>query len=106
MISRAGASSVADISVIGRPAILIPFAAATADHQTANAQGLVKAGAARLLTEQDATADNLAAEIKTILEDPDAALQMTLAALSLGKPEAAETLAAMVEDLAQKGQQT
>ncbi len=46
VISRSGASSVADISVIGRPSILIPFAAATGDHQTANAQGLVDAGAA------------------------------------------------------------
>lgn len=49
VISRSGASSVADISVIGRPAILIPFAAATADHQTANARGLVSAEAAILI---------------------------------------------------------
>jgi UDP-N-acetylglucosamine--N-acetylmuramyl-(pentapeptide) pyrophosphoryl-undecaprenol N-acetylglucosamine transferase len=46
VISRSGASSVADISVIGRPAILIPYAAATGDHQTANARGLAEAGAA------------------------------------------------------------
>ncbi len=46
VISRSGASSVADISIIGRPAILVPFAAATADHQTANARGLVEAEAA------------------------------------------------------------
>ena len=44
VISRSGASSVADISVIGRPSILIPFAAAAGDHQTANARGLVQAG--------------------------------------------------------------
>ena len=49
IISRAGASSVADISVIGRPSILIPYAAATGDHQTANARGLVDAGAAILI---------------------------------------------------------
>ena len=49
VISRSGASSVADISVIGRPSILIPYAAATADHQTANARGLVKAGGAILI---------------------------------------------------------
>ena len=46
VISRSGASSVADISVVGRPAILIPFAAAAGDHQTANARGLVEAEAA------------------------------------------------------------
>jgi UDP-N-acetylglucosamine--N-acetylmuramyl-(pentapeptide) pyrophosphoryl-undecaprenol N-acetylglucosamine transferase len=51
VISRSGASSVADISVIGRPSILIPFAAATGDHQTANARGLVEAGAAVMLPE-------------------------------------------------------
>ena len=52
VISRSGASSVADISVIGRPSILIPFAAATGDHQTANARGLVDAGAAILIPEK------------------------------------------------------
>ena len=52
VISRSGASSVADISVIGRPSILIPYAAATGDHQTANARGLVDAGAAILIPEK------------------------------------------------------
>ena len=51
VISRAGASSIADISVIGRPSILIPFAAATGDHQTANAKGLTDAQAAVLCPE-------------------------------------------------------
>ena len=46
VIARAGASTIADLTVIGRPAILIPFAAATGDHQTANARGLVDAGGA------------------------------------------------------------
>ncbi len=54
VISRSGASSVADIAVIGRPSILIPYAAATADHQTANARGLVDAGAAILIPESQA----------------------------------------------------
>jgi UDP-N-acetylglucosamine--N-acetylmuramyl-(pentapeptide) pyrophosphoryl-undecaprenol N-acetylglucosamine transferase len=54
IISRSGASSVADIAVIGRPAILIPYAAATADHQTANARALVEADAAILIPEKAA----------------------------------------------------
>lgn len=59
VISRSGASSVADISVIGRPSILIPFAAAAGDHQTANARGLVDAGAAILVPEHAATPKRL-----------------------------------------------
>lgn len=103
VISRSGASSVADISVIGRPAVLIPFAAATGDHQTANARGLVEAGAAILIPESQLSTDALAEQIKNILEQPDAALQMSRAAHSVGKPEAAEALAQMVETLAEEG---
>jgi len=103
VISRAGASSVADISVIGRPSILIPFAAATGDHQTANARGLVDAGAAIMVPESAASTESMTEQIKSVLDNPAGALQMALAALSVGKPEAAENLAAMVEDLAHKG---
>lgn len=103
VISRSGASSVADISVIGRPAVLIPFAAATGDHQTANARGLVEAGAAIMIPESQLSTDALAEQIKSILEQPDAALQMSRAAHSVGKPEAAEALAQMVETLAEEG---
>lgn len=106
VISRAGASSIADISVIGRPAILIPFAAATGDHQTANARGLVEAGAAIMVPESAADPDSMTQQIETILTAPDAALKMANAALSTGKPEAAEALATMVEKLAQKGKTT
>lgn len=103
VISRSGASSVADISVIGRPSILIPFAAATGDHQTANARGLVDAGAAILIPESQVTVENVAAQIRTVLDMPDGASQMAQAALGAGKPEAAQALAEMVETLAQKG---
>ena len=74
VISRAGASSVADIAVIGRPAILIPFAAATADHQTANARGLVAAGAAILIPESRLDSTTLAGEVARVLTDPAGAL--------------------------------
>jgi UDP-N-acetylglucosamine--N-acetylmuramyl-(pentapeptide) pyrophosphoryl-undecaprenol N-acetylglucosamine transferase len=104
VISRSGASSVADISVIGRPSILIPFAAATGDHQTANARGLVDAGAAILIPESQLTVENVAEQIAAVLDTPDGALQMALAAHRAGKPEATETLVTMVEILSQKGQ--
>jgi UDP-N-acetylglucosamine--N-acetylmuramyl-(pentapeptide) pyrophosphoryl-undecaprenol N-acetylglucosamine transferase len=100
VISRAGASSVADISVIGRPAILIPFAAATADHQTANARGLVEAQAAVLCAERGLDAAQLSAQIASILTTPERAEQMAAAAHAQGRPDATIRLAAMVEALA------
>jgi len=103
VISRAGASSVADISVIGRPAILIPFAAATADHQTANARGLVDAEAAILIPESQLNAQSLAQAIEAVLSQPDAANHMAQAALAQGMSDATERLVALVETLSQKG---
>ncbi len=103
IISRSGASSVADISVIGRPSILIPFAAATGDHQTANARGLVDAGAAILIPESQLTVEVVAEQIKSVLDNPDGAAQMARAAADVGKPGATETLVSLVETLAQKG---
>ena len=102
VISRSGASSVADIAVIGRPSILIPLAIATGDHQTVNAQGLANAGAAVVIPEDRFTPETLAREIETILTDSDKAAQMSAAALACGKPEAAQELADLVEKLAQK----
>lgn len=102
VISRSGASSVADISVIGRPSILIPFPHATEDHQTANARMLSEAGAASLLPEAGLSAETLAAEIARILGDPASAAAMAAAALGCGKPEATEALAALVEGLANR----
>ncbi len=102
VISRAGASSVADISVIGRPSILVPFAAATADHQTANARGLVEAGAAILIPESRLEVATLSAHIATVLQDPDGAARMAQAAQSCGIPDATDRLVALVEKLAER----
>ncbi|QPM89220.1 undecaprenyldiphospho-muramoylpentapeptide beta-N-acetylglucosaminyltransferase [Pseudooceanicola algae] len=99
VITRSGASTVADISVIGRPAILVPFAAAAADHQTANARGLTEAGAAIMIPESQLTAQSLTEQIRLVLDNPVGSQQMARAALACGKPDAAETLADLVEDL-------
>lgn len=101
VISRSGASSVADIAVIGRPSILVPYAAATADHQTANAQALVAAGGAIRMPERKFTAETLAETIETVLSQPGAALMMAQCALSVGIPDATDRLVALVEDLAE-----
>ncbi|WP_171227901.1 MULTISPECIES: UDP-N-acetylglucosamine--N-acetylmuramyl-(pentapeptide) pyrophosphoryl-undecaprenol N-acetylglucosamine transferase [unclassified Ruegeria] len=102
VISRSGASSVADISVIGRPSILIPFAAAAGDHQTANARGLVQAGGAIMIPEKALDVPALTQQITTVLTNPEAAQKMAHAALSVGAPDATERLTALVEQLAQK----
>jgi UDP-N-acetylglucosamine--N-acetylmuramyl-(pentapeptide) pyrophosphoryl-undecaprenol N-acetylglucosamine transferase len=99
VICRAGASSIADLSVIGRPAILVPFAAAAADHQTANAHALVEAGGAIMIPESRLDAATLAAHVATVLNDPKAALQMAIAATRYGIPDATERLVAVVEAL-------
>ncbi|MEM9582707.1 MAG: UDP-N-acetylglucosamine--N-acetylmuramyl-(pentapeptide) pyrophosphoryl-undecaprenol N-acetylglucosamine transferase [Pseudomonadota bacterium] len=102
VISRSGASSVADLSVIGRPSVLVPFAAATADHQTANARGLVEAGAAVMMPESTFTPEALAEQIHVILTQDQAALQMALAALRVGRPDATQALVALTETLNEK----
>ncbi|MBT8409704.1 MAG: UDP-N-acetylglucosamine--N-acetylmuramyl-(pentapeptide) pyrophosphoryl-undecaprenol N-acetylglucosamine transferase, partial [Alphaproteobacteria bacterium] len=103
VISRAGASSIADISVIGRPSILVPFAAAAADHQTANARALVEAEAAILIPERKLEPAALSEQIETILSQPAAADQMAQNALAAGRPDATERLVTLVETLAAKG---
>ena len=103
VISRSGASSVADISVIGRPSILIPYAAATGDHQTANARALVEGGAAILIPESQLSIETVAEQILAVLDNPEGASQMARAAMRVGKPEAAQSLATVVETLAEKG---
>lgn len=102
VISRSGASSVADISVIGRPAILVPYAAAAADHQTANARGLVEAGGAIKIPESQLTAQSLSEAILSVFDTADGATQMSLAALGISRPEAAQDMQALVEELARK----
>lgn len=104
VISRAGASSVADISVIGRPSILVPYGAATADHQTANARALVEAEAAILIPESRLDAATLSAQIGAVLSNPDGAVKMAHGALAQGRPDATQKLVGIVEGLASQGQ--
>jgi len=99
IIARSGASSVADISVIGRPSILIPLAAAIRDEQTANAAALKAAHGAIVIQERDLTPEGLAQHIGGILSAPDLAQSMAEAALEQGRPDATQRLAALVETL-------
>ena len=98
-ISRAGASTVADICVIGRPSILVPYAAAVADHQTANARNLADAGAAILVPETELDPSALTDQMQGVLGTVGTALRMRDNALGLAKPDAASHLAFAVEQL-------
>ena len=97
MIGRAGASTIAELTAAGRPAILIPFAAATDDHQTANAREMVKAGGARAIAQASFTPDVLARQIEALALDPVALNNAAGRALSVGRPHAARDLADLVE---------
>jgi UDP-N-acetylglucosamine--N-acetylmuramyl-(pentapeptide) pyrophosphoryl-undecaprenol N-acetylglucosamine transferase len=97
MIGRAGASTIAELTAAGRPAILIPFAAATDDHQTANAREMVKAGGARAIQQSNFTPDVLARQIEALAMDPVALNNAAARALSVGRPHAARDLADLVE---------
>ncbi len=99
IISRAGASSLAEITTIGRPSILIPFAKATHDHQSANAQSLMLNGAAVAIAEAELTAARLAQEITAILTEPESATAIANAALEISKPDAIQRLVALIESV-------
>lgn len=93
VIGRAGATTLAELCAVGRPALLIPLPTATDDHQTRNAQHLVQAGAAQLLPQGATTPAALAQSLQALLGDPARLAQMARASHGLGRPQAAETIA-------------
>jgi UDP-N-acetylglucosamine--N-acetylmuramyl-(pentapeptide) pyrophosphoryl-undecaprenol N-acetylglucosamine transferase len=97
VIGRAGASTVAELTAAGRPAILVPYAAATDDHQSFNAREMVKAGGARAIAEGNFTPEVLARQVEALSMDPVALANAAARALSVGRPHAARDLADLVE---------
>lgn len=97
VIGRAGASTIAELTAAGRPAILIPFPSATDDHQTANAREMTKAGGARTIQQDGFTPEVLARQIEAMAADPIALNNAAARALSVGRPHAARDLADLVE---------
>ena len=96
MIARAGASTVAELAVAGRPAILVPLPIATDDHQTDNARALADAGGAIVIAQPDFSPERLAAAIAGWLGDPAALAAAATAAHGVGVPDAATRLADLV----------
>ena len=96
VLCRAGASSVAELTVAGVPAILVPLPGAPGDHQTANARALVDVGAARLVPDAELDADRAISEIEALLDDPRRRAQMARAARTLARPDAAAAVVDVV----------
>lgn len=105
VLSRAGASSIAEIAAVGVPSVLVPYPHATADHQTTNARHLVDAGAAVLVPDDTLDDPAFPEALLGLLDDPQRRAAMRGAALALGQSRAAEALADRVEAAARVGLQ-
>jgi len=102
VICRSGASTVSELAVIGRPAILVPYPYATDDHQAANATVMEKAGAAWHVPQPKLTPEELAGFLEALFDHPTELAQRAAAAHKLGRPDAALRLADLVETLGEE----
>jgi UDP-N-acetylglucosamine--N-acetylmuramyl-(pentapeptide) pyrophosphoryl-undecaprenol N-acetylglucosamine transferase len=100
VVCRAGASSLAELALCGKPAVLVPLPTAADDHQTKNAQAFADAGAGVLMRQSELTAQTLEEIVRALLSDRQKLAQMSEAAKKLGDPQAAERLAGMCFGLA------
>ncbi|MBY5751302.1 undecaprenyldiphospho-muramoylpentapeptide beta-N-acetylglucosaminyltransferase [Rhizobium leguminosarum] len=100
VICRSGASTVSEISVIGRPAILVPYPHALDHDQAANAAALAAAGGAKVIAQSELSPEKIAAILTAVMNDPEKLAHMAAAAKLAGKPDAANLLADMVEAIA------
>ncbi|MEO0589314.1 MAG: undecaprenyldiphospho-muramoylpentapeptide beta-N-acetylglucosaminyltransferase [Pseudomonadota bacterium] len=98
-IGRAGASTIAELTAVGRPAILIPLPIATDDHQAANTREIVKAGGARMIRQDNFTSKELAKQIQAMAQKPESLANAAHGAWNCGRPDAAKDLADLVETL-------
>ncbi|HVL27767.1 MAG TPA: undecaprenyldiphospho-muramoylpentapeptide beta-N-acetylglucosaminyltransferase [Acidimicrobiales bacterium] len=97
-VSRAGGNTVAELAVLGAPSVLVPLPGAPGDHQTANARVLVEAGGAVLVPDAELDGDRLAAEVDALLADDGRLAAMGSAAAGAGRRDAADQVAALVEE--------
>jgi UDP-N-acetylglucosamine--N-acetylmuramyl-(pentapeptide) pyrophosphoryl-undecaprenol N-acetylglucosamine transferase len=99
LVSRAGATSIAEMTACGLPAILVPYRYAAEGHQKQNAVPLARAGAAIVIADEDLSGERLAAEVLEILDTPGRRDAMAARSKALGRPDAAERVLALLEDL-------
>ncbi|MCL6480590.1 MAG: undecaprenyldiphospho-muramoylpentapeptide beta-N-acetylglucosaminyltransferase [Firmicutes bacterium] len=98
LVSRAGAVTLAEIAAAGRAAILVPFGAATEGHQLRNAQWFATAGAARLIPQEELTAERLAEAITALLTQPEQITALEQRVCALARPRAAEAIVDFLEE--------
>jgi len=101
IVSRSGASTATEITVIGRPAILVPLPGAIDNDQLMNATALQSSEAAWLMPQSAFTPDHLAHELERLMGDPETLEKVATAARALGRPDAVSRLADLVDALAQ-----
>jgi len=99
VIARSGAGTVSELAAIGRPAILVPLPHALDDNQTPNADAFAEAGGGWRVTQKELTAPKLAAMLAAAFADPAGLARCATAALTLGRPDATQRLADLVERL-------
>jgi UDP-N-acetylglucosamine--N-acetylmuramyl-(pentapeptide) pyrophosphoryl-undecaprenol N-acetylglucosamine transferase len=93
VVTRSGASTVAELLALGRPSLLVPYLHAADDHQTANARALAEGSAALVLPQPEFTAERLAQHLERLMQAPAELATMAAAARALARPDAAERLA-------------
>jgi UDP-N-acetylglucosamine--N-acetylmuramyl-(pentapeptide) pyrophosphoryl-undecaprenol N-acetylglucosamine transferase len=106
VVCRAGATSIAELTVLGLPSVLIPYPYATADHQRENAEALARAGGAAVIEDEDLTGEQLVATLAPLLDDPATYEAMAQGARAFGRPDAAAAVARLVLELAPEGPPT
>lgn len=100
IISRAGATTCAEVAAAGKAALMIPLPTAADDHQRKNAEALVSKGAARMILQKDLTGESLARKIVELIEKPEKITEMEIAAQKMAKADAAKATVDLIEDLA------
>ena len=98
-IGRAGASTIAELTAVGRPAILVPLPIATDDHQAVNTREMVKAGGARMIRQDAFQPKELAKQIQAMAMNPGSLANAAHCAFNCGRPDAAKDLADLVESM-------
>jgi UDP-N-acetylglucosamine--N-acetylmuramyl-(pentapeptide) pyrophosphoryl-undecaprenol N-acetylglucosamine transferase len=93
VVSRSGATAIAEIELVGRPSLLVPYPYATEGHQMKNARAVEAAGAAVVVPDEELTGERLADEIERLLKDVGRLALMAQRARALARPEAAEQVA-------------
>ena len=100
VVSRAGASTIAELAAIGRPAVLIPYPHAMDDHQSANARAFASAGGGWVVPQRELTAESLARRLEELLGDGESLARAARRAREFGRRDAVERLAALAVSVA------